>query len=236
MALNYVNLTADLFDGQGNVLAAGTATFTPTAQLTDTADHEIVTLAPVTAAFKPTASPVVKLLATDNGAPLPGGWGWTVTFSGVPGNPASFTFFLPFAAGASQFLSSQAPVSSAAVLSPALARKAATPAAGFALQNGTPTILSWAVPSDGQQHPVTVFASIGVTSPQTGGGVICNATAPDGTSNGFTIFGGGLGAGFRANTATVASLIVGAGSAVTLQQQSAQTGGAALVWAELWGA
>ena len=113
MALNYVSLTCDLFDGQGNALSGGTATFAPNVQLTDATDHEIIPQAPVTAAFKPTSSPVVKLLATDNSAPAPNGWKWTVTFTGVSGSPASFSFFLPFSGGASQNLSALAPVSGA---------------------------------------------------------------------------------------------------------------------------
>ena len=112
MALNYVTLTLDLYDGQGSAIVAGTATLTPSVQLTDTTDHEWIPPAPLTVTFRPgTAPPSVKLLATDNGAPLPAGWGWIISFSGVPGNPAGFTFFLPFSSGASQFLSAQAPVS-----------------------------------------------------------------------------------------------------------------------------
>jgi hypothetical protein len=37
MALQYVTLTLDLFDGAGNFPAAGTASFTPSAVLTDSA-------------------------------------------------------------------------------------------------------------------------------------------------------------------------------------------------------
>ena len=78
MSLNYVTLTLDVYDGQGNPMTKGTATFTPSAQLTDTTDHQITGLTPVTATFRPgTAPPVVKLLATDNSAPLPAGWAWT---------------------------------------------------------------------------------------------------------------------------------------------------------------
>lgn len=110
MALNYVTLTLDLYDGQGNPVTKGTASFTPSAQLTD-AGVELVPQVPIPAVFHAAGTPAVKLLATDNAAVLPAGWVWTVLFSGVPGNPAAFSFSLPFASGASQFLSSQVPVS-----------------------------------------------------------------------------------------------------------------------------
>jgi hypothetical protein len=110
VSLNYVTLTCDLYDGRGYQVNGGTATFTPSVQLTDTADHEIITEAGCTVAFKSTGSPSVALLATDNGAPLPSGWAWNVTFTGVPGNPGAFSFFLPYSAGASQYLSSLSPL------------------------------------------------------------------------------------------------------------------------------
>ena len=73
MALNYVTLTCDLYDGQGSPLAQGTATFTPYALLTDTADHEIITQAPVVAVFSPQpATAVRKMLQMAAG---PGGTG-----------------------------------------------------------------------------------------------------------------------------------------------------------------
>ena len=113
MSLNYVTLTCDLFDGRGNRVNGGTATFTPSVQLTDSTDHEIIAQAPLTAVFRSTGSPVISLLATDNGNPLPAGWAWTVTFSGVPGNPAAFSFFLPYSNGSAQNMSALSPVSSA---------------------------------------------------------------------------------------------------------------------------
>lgn len=84
MALNYVTLTIDLSDGAGSHANGGIATFTPSVQLTDATDHEIITQAPVTAAFKPTGSPAVLLLATDNGNVAPSGSPHAVASSGSP--------------------------------------------------------------------------------------------------------------------------------------------------------
>jgi hypothetical protein len=113
MALSYVNLTLDVYDAQGNPLTKGTASFAPSAQLTDTTDHELITQLPIVVTFRRDGTlPVVKLLATDNAGALPSGWGWTVTFAGMASPAAAFSFFLPFSGGSSQFLSAQAPVSS----------------------------------------------------------------------------------------------------------------------------
>lgn len=101
---NYVTLILDLADGSGSPVAKGAATLSPSVQLTDSADGMDV-VAPVTASFRQGSYPQVRLLATDNGNVSPLGWQWTLTFSGVPGNPVAQSFFLPFAAGATQHLS-----------------------------------------------------------------------------------------------------------------------------------
>lgn len=116
MALNYVTLTLDLYDGQGNAITSGTALLTPTAQLTDTTNHEVTVQAPVPCVFHAAGTPTVKLLATDNAPPAPPGWMWTVSFTGVAGDPPSFSFLLPFTGGSSQNLSSLAPLAAPSTL------------------------------------------------------------------------------------------------------------------------
>ena len=111
MTLNYVTLVLDAYDAQGNLVTKGSASFVPSAQLTDPG-VEWIPPAPVPAVFHAAGPPSVKLLATDNTAPQPEGWGWTVTFSGVPGDPAGFSFFLPYTGGSTQYLSALAPVGS----------------------------------------------------------------------------------------------------------------------------
>ncbi len=113
MALNYVTLTLDLYDGSGNYPVSGTASFVPSAVLTD-AGVQITDQQPVVASFRAGSLPSARLLATDNSGPLPAGWTWGVTFGGITGAPAPFSFFLPYADGANQVLSSQIPVSSGA--------------------------------------------------------------------------------------------------------------------------
>ena len=83
MTLNYVTLVLDLYDGQGNPVISGAASLVPSAQLADTADSQLITQAPVPGVFRSSGAPMVKLLATDNGALAPPGWAWTISFSGV---------------------------------------------------------------------------------------------------------------------------------------------------------
>jgi len=115
-----------------------------------------------------------------------------------------------------------------------LQQLAATPVAGFALQNGTPTILTWAVPNDGLLHRVLVISTMDVTSTETGGGVVVNVTLPDGTTGQPTLYSSGKSAGMV--NANYVACQVKAGSTVTVAQASALTGGASTVWAEIWGA
>ena len=107
-------------------------------------------------------------------------------------------------------------------------------AAGFALQNATPNILSWTAPNDGQLHRFLMFATQDVSLAQTGGLVTIQYFAPDGTSGGpHTVFPGGSGAGETQPSSTYAKMIQ-AGTTVLVKQGSALTVGAATVWAEIW--
>jgi len=115
-----------------------------------------------------------------------------------------------------------------------LAQQAATAAAGFALQNATPTIISWTAPSDGNLHRVQIFASMSVGSAETGGTVSYEGTNPDGSTFVHTLFtGGNAGPGEVQPSAQLR--IVKAGTTVSIVQTSALTSGAATVWAEIWG-
>jgi len=110
MAVQYVTLTLDLLDGSGAPLTQGTATFTPSQEIVDPGNNQILA-GPVTSTFRAGSSPRVLLAATDTIGPQPNGWNWTVTFdSRTPGSPASFSFYLPIANGSSQRLSALAQV------------------------------------------------------------------------------------------------------------------------------
>jgi len=109
MSLNYVNLIMDLYDGTGAPLNSGYARMYPDVPLTISADDQYVPKVPINAPFQAVRSPTVTILATDNVDISPNGWAWNVDFVGVPGNPSSATFFLPFANGATQYWSSIPP-------------------------------------------------------------------------------------------------------------------------------
>lgn len=117
-----------------------------------------------------------------------------------------------------------------------LAKQAATAAAGFALQNATPTILSWTAPADGNNHRVMIIGQVAVSSGETGGVVQVQFTDPGGSSRTLSLINGGLGSGTQvAAFAGNNSMIVQSGSTVNINQSTALTAGAATVYLEIWG-
>jgi hypothetical protein len=118
-----------------------------------------------------------------------------------------------------------------------LAKQAATPLAGFALQNATPTILTWTPPNDGQLHRYHLIVFLLVTSNTTGGDISITFNDPANFSSHPTvILGGTQGTGPHGTTLQgYEDIPVPGGQAVTLSQTSAMTVGAATLWAEIWG-
>ena len=110
---------------------------------------------------------------------------------------------------------------------------AETPAAGVALQNGTPVFLSWTAPNDGNLHEFELVASLQVTSGETGGAVGLSFTFPGGAAATPNVFAAGLGAG-TVNSSVAGKRLVAPGTTVTLAQTSALTAGAAQLMAQLW--
>jgi hypothetical protein len=119
-------------------------------------------------------------------------------------------------------------------VAPVMGLLATLGAAGFALQNATPSILSWTAPNDGQPHRVMVVGNENVSSATTGGQVNMTFFRADGSgSNSVPIFGGTVGAGYHAIGDNFA--VVAPGQTVSIAQNTAMTGGAATIWLELWG-
>lgn len=111
---------------------------------------------------------------------------------------------------------------------------ATTGPSGTALTNGTPTILSWTAPNDGQMHRILVLGNLVVSSALTGGQITASNTPPGGAVNSPVLAAAGSGAGTHGLTQV--SGVVQAGTTVTVQQGSAVTAGAATLLAEIWGA
>jgi len=171
MALNYVTLILDLYDGSGAPISQGSVLFTPSAQLTDATDQQDITQAPVSAFFRAgISSPQVTLLATDNANLAPSGWGWNVAFQNVPGNPQPFSFLLPHANGATQYLSAVQVVESPATM------QAYVPIpSGTAVVGNVPTVAGinplawvWNTPSGGGGAVSSVFGRTGAVVANTG--------------------------------------------------------------------
>ena len=102
---------------------------------------------------------------------------------------------------------------------------------------GTPSILTWTAPSDGNLHRVLVFAVLHVTSNETGGQCSITVTLPDGTTSQKTVFSAAQNTGvfWPISFSYPQMQLIEAGTTVTVAQTSALTGGASTVWFELWG-
>jgi hypothetical protein len=108
-----------------------------------------------------------------------------------------------------------------------LTQVAATPAAGAALVNGTPTILSWTAPNDGQLHSFMIGGLLDVTANETGGAIEVDWTNLGG-GQAFTLYAAGLAAGlYYPSSSFTQPVVVQPGTTVTIKQASALTAGAA---------
>lgn len=116
----------------------------------------------------------------------------------------------------------------------ALTRRATTGAAGYALVNGTGTIISWTAPDDGQLHRASLWMMKNVASGETGGKINYSWTLPDGTAAGYTADNGGNSAGLIYMYAQPWNVMVKGGTAVTITQVTALSAGASTLWAEIW--
>jgi hypothetical protein len=115
--------------------------------------------------------------------------------------------------------------------------QATTGEGGFALQDATPTILTWSVPDDGNLHRVSVYSLMHVTSLETGGviDIVFEGPFAEAVTHTSQIFAGGLATDTAGQLGSLFEAIVGAGTTVSLIQGSALIGGAAVLYAELWG-
>lgn len=107
---------------------------------------------------------------------------------------------------------------------------------GFALQNATPTILSWTPPNDGNMHRFLILPYYAVTVATTGGKITVTWTGPDNISRTNTLYNGTYGTtGAQPTVNSWIQETVGyPGTAVTIAQNTALTVGAAVLWAEIW--
>ena len=113
-----------------------------------------------------------------------------------------------------------------------LTLRAATPAAGVALVNGTPVILTWTAPNDGKLHRVIVVGQVQVTSAETAGAVTMTTAAPVVSGSPFTLDAGGH-AGVATYPLTAQVLTAQPGETINITQ-TALSAGAALLYAEIW--
>lgn len=148
MANNNVTLT-----GQLPGAAGATAIFTPSNWLTDATNKLVIPPAPVQLTLDGNGKFSVSLLATDNGAPQPSGWQWTVEFIGIPSVAEyNFSFFLPFSGGATQDISTIVPAQAVTAMSAYLPLPSGTPTNGqVPIATGNGETSAWGYPPSGSK-------------------------------------------------------------------------------------
>jgi len=114
----------------------------------------------------------------------------------------------------------------------ALAQVATTGDGGYALVDGTGTILSWTVPNDGNLHTALVAGTLIVTSAGTGGAI---GTETTDTVLGNQTYPAAMYSSAASSGINQHAFCVGPGATVTVYQSSALTAGAAKVFVTIFG-
>lgn len=170
-----VTLVLDECDATLAQVTQGYVQIEPSARLPDPADQAIIGQAPVTGSFGSATVPQVQLVGTDQAGPQPGGWTYSITYYHVPGIPLgySWSFYLPYAGGAVQYLSSLAQVPAAqpgAQYVPLPPAPSSAPSAGDVLTvvSTNPLVMQWLAGQDiDGGSPSSVYTTAQVIS---GGG------------------------------------------------------------------
>lgn len=120
-----------------------------------------------------------------------------------------------------------------------LAEVATTGTSGYALTNGTGTIISWTTPNDGNLHYAFLVIQEDVTSATTGGYVNFAFTAPGGAQSN-QVLAGTQSTGWKSTSSLsncmAYQLPMSPNTTVSVLQTSAVTAGAATVYATIYGA
>jgi len=121
--------------------------------------------------------------------------------------------------------------------STALVLQASTGAAGVALVNGTPAIISWTAPNDGNLHRFIFQGSRNVTVTEVGGALAVTYTTNGASgAQSLTIAAGSTAAPSNAALSNSGfGATIAPGTTVTVAQTSALTSGTCTVYAEIWG-
>lgn len=103
-APQWVTLVLDRTDATGRVITHGAAAISPSGEL-PVPEQMLIGMSPVVAEFgRRPSPPAVTLASTDSVTPV-NGWTYNISFPGVTGDPQPFSFALPYANGATQYLS-----------------------------------------------------------------------------------------------------------------------------------
>lgn len=246
MALSYVSLVLDLYDGQGNPVTTGTVTLSPNATVLDASDHIVVTRKPVVISLFQNPVPTVSLVATDNSGLSPSGWGWLIQ-PVFPGAPDGQVYELLFASGATQYMSGLLPATAGPLITTyatgaALAAEVARAEAAEAVLTGNIPSLPVSLAHGGTGQTSAAAAITALTGTQTAGKYLRS----DGTNAALAVIQAGdvptlnqstTGSAASANALNSATTTVGvsAATAPTSGQVLTATSGTAATWQTISG-
>lgn len=168
MTTQYVMLVLDVRDATGRPIQQGSAVIAPSGILPDLADNFLLLPAPVVASFG-NGLQQVRLVSTDSVGPQPDGWTYTISFPGVPGNPPSFSFYLNYSTGATQYLSSLAQVPAVVPGQSYLPLPSGPATAGYVpIATGVGESSAWGPASGGSGAVSSVFGRTGAVAATAG--------------------------------------------------------------------
>lgn len=113
-----------------------------------------------------------------------------------------------------------------------LALVASTPSGGFALQDATPTILSWVAPNDDHLHIALYSIGYTVGAATTGGEVGVGKTGWGPVS--AVSAGQGVVTVIQEASIGFSAIVLGPGETVMISQMTALTAGAENIYAQIW--
>ena len=239
MSVSYGTLILDEADSGGNLIVRGTVTIALSQRVPDAGDDLIFGQAPVTGVFGAGGPPSARLPFNDTFGPQGDdapGTTYTITYNGVPGSPASWSFYLLSTNGGTQRLSAIASTPAAQpgqMYVPLPDTPPADDTYVLGLSSASPLVTEWVEQSGGGGGGSGTVTSVAVETANGFAGTVANPTTTPAVTVETTVTGLLKGNGTAVSAATAGTDYLapgGSGAAltgITATQVGADASGAA---------